>query len=376
MGGSRRVRVPIASPVITDEDIDAVVAVLRGGVLANGPEGAALESEFAEYVGAPHAISVASGTAALVLAGAALGLGAGDTVLVAGFSFAASANAFLSLGCTVVPVDVDAQNMNIDAARLEQTLARHPAARAVVVVDLYGSTAGTDDALAVARQSGVPVVEDAAQAHGAHDAQGRCVGTRADVTTFSLYATKNMAAGEGGLVTTPSADVDAAVRLLRNHGSRETYRHEAVGLNHRITEMAAALARRQLTRLDDSNQVRRGRARQLSTWCREAWGEAVVVPILDDGERPTHVFHQFTVRFPSQASRDTVADALRADGIDVRQFYPYTIGDLPGVAAAGELPVASALRDTVLSLPVHPGLTDDQLEHLRAAIAATGPLLG
>ena len=370
-------KVPIASPVITDDDVEAVVAVLRSGVLADGDQAPALEAEFASYCDAPHAVAVANGTAALVLAGTALGLAAVDEVLVAGFTFAASANAFLSLGCTVIPVDVDPVTMNIDASALDDAFGRHPAASAVVVVDLYGSTAGTVDAISVARRHGALIIEDAAQAHGAKDADGSRVGSRADATTFSLYATKNMAAGEGGLITTPDGGLATAIRLLRNHGSLEAYRHEAVGLNQRITEMAAALARRQLARLDDANDLRRQRAADLRAWCRDAWGEGVVLlPEPDDGAG-THVFHQFTVRFETQTQRDAVAESLRSAGIDARQFYPYTVADLPGVTPdPGGTPNAAALRDTVLSLPVHPGLGADQLEHLRNALAATASLVG
>lgn len=364
-------RVPSASPTVDQGDIEAVVAVLRSGVLANGPQAGALEEEFASYVGADHVVALASGTAALVLAGQALGLGRGDAVLVSGFTFAASANAFLSLGCDVVPVDVDRRTMNLDARSLAAAIARTPRARAVVVVDLFGSTVGTDAAIALARAHGLDVIEDAAQAHGARigGAGGPRVGSRADVTTFSLYATKNMASGEGGLATTPHTHLAEALRRLRNHGGTEQYRHEVVGLNHRITEVSAALAQRQLERLDDANRQRKESARRLAEWCLDAWGEDVTVPAEAAGGDERHVFHQFTVQFRNAEVRDLVAAHLRAAGVDARQFYPYTVRELPGVRP-DDTPVADSLRDTVLSLPVHPGLDAGQLACMQAAIAS------
>jgi perosamine synthetase len=340
--------------------------VMRRGVLANGPEAAALEEEFAAYCDVPHAVAVSSGTAALVLAGQALGLGPGDTILVSGFTFAATANAFLSLGCRVVPVDVHLDTMNMDAVDLDRAIAAtNP--RAVVLVDLYGSTSGTEACVEATRAAELLVVEDAAQAHGAHTAEGARVGGRADATTFSLYATKNMAAGEGGLVTTPMAETAESLRRLRSHGALEQYRHEVLGLNHRLPEMEAALARRQLARLEDANAERRARARELAAWCADAWGDRAHVPeeaLSGDGR---HVFHQFTVRFTDPGTRDAVASELRTQGVDARQFYPYVVADLPGIEHRPTA-VAERLRDTVLSVPVHPGLTAEQWEHLQAAM--------
>ena len=364
--------VPSAAPGLEPEDVAAVVRVLESGVLANGPEAAALEAEFAAWCGVPHAVAVSSGTAALVLAGQALGLSRGDVVLVAGFTFAATANAFLSLGCRVVPVDVDPLTFNVDPADLAAAADEHPAV-AAVVVDLYGGTGGTDAAIDAARATGLAVIEDAAQAHGSRDRWGRRVGGRADATTFSLYATKNLAAGEGGLVTTPDPAVAERIRLLRSHGALEQYRHETVGLNHRLPEVAAALARVRLGRLEAGNAVRRRRAGQLARWCREAWGEELAVPPEAEAETtgpPAHVFHQFTVRFSDPERRDEVARRLRAEGVDARCFYPYMIGELPGVQRR-PTPVAQRLRDTVLSLPVHPGLDEEQWERLRRAVLAS-----
>jgi perosamine synthetase len=361
--------VPSACPSVTPEDIEAVVHVLRSGVLANGPVVAALEQEFAVYCGpGVEAVAVSSGTTALMLAGQALALGSGDTVLVSAYTFAASANALLALGCDVVPVDVNPTTMNLDAEAVGAALQSHPRARALVAVDLFGSTAGTDEAIRLARGAGLHVIEDAAQAHGALDATGRRTGARdVDVSTFSLYATKNMAAGEGGLVTTHDSDLAARIRRLRNHGSVETYRHEVLGLNHRLPEVSAALARGQLRRLDDANCARRANASRLARLTTAAWGDAVTVPLEAVNGSTTHVFHQFTVRFRSAGERDLARDLLHAGGIDVRHFYPYTIAALPGVTCTA-VPVAEMLRDTTLSIPVHPGIDESRWSHIEAAL--------
>jgi dTDP-4-amino-4,6-dideoxygalactose transaminase len=199
------------------------------------------------------------------------------------------------------------------------------------------------------------------------------VGGRADATTFSLYATKNMAAGEGGLLTTDIGDVADAVRRLRNHGGVEQYRHEIVGLNSRLPEMAGALARRQLSRLEAANGRRRANARRLAEWCDDAWGETVKVPTEAATGASSHVFHQFTVRFDEEERRDDVAAHLRRHGVDVRQFYPYTVAELPGVERR-LTSASSRLRDTVLSLPVHPALTEGNQAVLRDAIAASATI--
>jgi dTDP-4-amino-4,6-dideoxygalactose transaminase len=357
-------RVPIAAPPTGPAVIAAVVDVAESGQWTNGPQGRHLEAEFAAYCAAPHCIGVSSGTAALVLVGEALGLSPGDRVLVPGFTFAATANAFLSLGCRVECVDVDPVTFNLDATHLNRALSE-PAA-AVVVVDLYGNCAGTDEIIAIAERAGARVIEDAAQAHGAIDEQLQMVGARegVDATTFSLYATKNLAGGEGGLITTSSAELTDRLLELRSHGAAETYVHRSIGLNHRLTEFAAAIVRVQLRDLDADNDIRRAHASRLDDWCQQAWGSAVRIP---QRAPAAHVLHQYTVVFDSRERRDGIAQGLRELGVDARLFYPYIVAELPGVQPA-DLPVAKSLRDTVLSLPVHPRLDEGQLDVLRDAI--------
>lgn len=361
-------QVPSAFVETTDEDVAAVVEVLRSGVLANGPQALQFENEFAAEMGARHAVAVSSGTDALYVAGRALGVAAGDVVLVSGFSFGATANAFIALGATVVPVDVNRATFNMSAEALARTIQAHPRAKLVCIVDLFGSTHGTDEALEVARSAGIPVVEDACQAHGALGRNGERVGARSALTAFSLYATKNLAAGEGGVITTDNDWLARQARLLRNHGSSSQYVPEISGLNHRLPEMSAALARSRLRRLRTSNDRRRQIAIELSQLCQSVIPEGTVPQALP---YECHVFHQFTVVLPDPKVREQVRNLLRDRGVDARVFYPYTIGQLPGVVPVA-LPTAAWLRDRVLSLPVHPGLSNAQLDHLHIAMVAAG----
>lgn len=361
-------RVPSAAPAADEAEIEAVAAVLRSGSLANGSGALRLEEEFSELCGGVPAMAVSSGTDALYMAGRAAGLGPGAKVLASGFSFAATANAFLALGAEVVPVDIDLATFNISPESLTATLERHPDASCLVVVDLYGSTAGTDRCVEIAKGAGLTVIEDACQAHGALTESGEPLGRRAAFTAFSLYATKNVAAGEGGILTAPDEKVARQLRLLRNHGCETAYVHEIVGLNHRLPEMSAALARVRLERLAAGNTRRLENAALLAAACADSWPSSIVPVVPADG---THVVHQFTVLAPDREGRDRTADRLHSLGVDSRIHYPYTLAELPLVVPE-ELPNAAAARDRVISLPVHPGLSDEQIQILEDAIATVG----
>ena len=360
------ITVPGGDAAGTDEEVAAVTAVLRSGQLANGAQARALESEFAALCNGATAVAVSSGTDALYVSGRALSIGASDVVVVPGYTFAATANAFLSLGARVLPVDVDPTTFNIDPDLLAGVLAKRPDVRCVVVVDLYGSTAGTTEAISVAREAGVAVIEDACQAHGATDTTGTPIGARGDFTTFSLYASKNVSAGEGGVITTPDPKMAQLARLLRNHGCDTQYQHEIVGLNHRLPEMEAALALCRVRRLAEMNLLRRHNAALLSKWCLDEWPGVIVPTVLLES---SHVFHQFTVVCPDVTKRDATVKGLRDHGVDARVYYPYVIADLPGVERA-HLPVSESLTSLVLSLPVQPRLTPQQTEILHDAIRA------
>ena len=335
------ITVPGADASGTEEEVAAVTAVLRSGQLANGSQARSLESEFTALCNGATAVAVSSGTDALYVSGRALSIKPSDLVVVPGYTFAATANAFLSLGARVLPVDVDPTTFNIDPELLAAVLNDRSDVRCVVVVDLYGSTAGTTEAILAAREAGVPVIEDACQAHGATDTAGTPIGARADFTAFSLYASKNVSAGEGGVITTPDPKMAQLARLLRNHGCDDQYQHEIVGLNHRLPEMEAALALCRMKLLAEMNLLRRRNAALLSKWCIDEWPGVAVPTVMLEG---SHVFHQFTVVCPDVTKRDATVKGLRDRGVDARVYYPYALTDLPGVDSA-HLPVSKSLTN-------------------------------
>ena len=364
------------NPVRIDEDgRSAVASVLDSGLVARGPSLARLEESFRGMTGAEHAVPVANGTAALLLAGMAIGLHAGDTVLVPALSFAATANAFLALGCQVVAVDVGLRSHNVDAGALGAALDAYPGARALVVVDLFGSTVGTDAAISLARRRGLAVIEDAAQAVGAHTEDGAPIGRRSDATTFSLYATKNVFAGEGGVVVSPHGDVARRVRSLSDHETVELNGRRLVGLNYRMNELGAALAVSQMPKLASFVRLRRERARRLADACRTSWQGRVAVPEeawhADDLDAPRHVFHQFTVQASDEATRASLQERLRVAGVETRRFYPYTLASLPGVTAS-HVPTGERAASCCFSLPIAHLLTDAEFEGVLAAVGACG----
>ena len=340
--------IPIASPVIGDEERAAVLRVLESGVLAQGPVVEAFEKEFAERLGVRHAVAVGSGSAALLVALLSHGVGEGDEVITTPFSFIASANAVLFAGARPRFVDVRDDDFNIDPALIERMIT--PRTKAIIPVHLYGNPCRMDDIETIARRHGLTIIEDCCQAHGA-SIEGRPVGSFG-TACYSFYPTKNMTTGEGGMVTTDDADVAAQARMLRNHGQSERYLHERIGFNWRMTDLAAAIGLAQLDRLEEGNALRRANARRLNEGCA-----GVVTP--PERECSHHVYHQYTVRVPGQ--RDELLSHLREHGVGAVVYYPMPIHRQPVYRRLGyrdDLPVAERLSTEVLSLPVHPSLTE------------------
>jgi dTDP-4-amino-4,6-dideoxygalactose transaminase len=350
--------IPAAQPLIGAEERAAVDRVLRSGRLAQGPEVAAFEDEFARIVGGRHCVAVNSGTSALHLALLAMGVGAGDEVIVPSFSFAATANAVRLAGATPVFADIapDTFTLDPDAARAAIT----PRTAAIMPVHLYGHPAAMAPIGSLADRHGLAVIEDAAQAHSAM-LDGRHVGELGTVAGFSFYPTKNMTAGEGGMVSTGSAELARTVRLLRNQGMERRHHNEIVGLNNRMTDLHAAIGRVQLGRLAGWTEARQRNAKALEAGLYDL--ATVVVPRVAYGV--THVYHQFTIRV---AHRDAVRDRLMAAGVETGVYYPVPIHRLPAYGLDVDLPETDRASQEVLSLPVHPALTEDQLERIVAAV--------
>jgi perosamine synthetase len=346
--------IPIARPVIGEEEKQAVLRVLDSGRLAQGPVVREFEEEFARWLSVREAIAVSSGTAALMLALQAHGIGPRDEVITTPFSFIATGNAILYVGARPVFADVRADDFNIDPADVKTKIT--PRTRAILPVHLYGHPARMAEIMSIAESHGLLVIEDAAQAHGA-ELDGRKAGAFA-TGCFSFYPTKNMTTGEGGMVTTDDGRIADLLRKLRHQGQTDLYNHEILAYNWRMTEVAAAMGLAQLGRLEEMNQRRRNNAGYLSQRLR-----GVITP----EERPGchHVYHQYTVRVTKR--RDALLDHLRERGIGAQLYYPKPIHQQPVYRRLGykdDLPVAQQLSAEVLSLPVHPSLTQDELDRI------------
>ena len=337
--------IPAARPLVGEDERRAVDAVLASGGLAQGPQVAAFEEEFGRLVDGVHCVAVNSGTSALHMALLALGIGQGDEVLVPSFTFAATANAVRLAGATPVFVDIDERTFCMDPASADAAVTERT--RAIMPVHLYGHPADMDRLAALATSRNLLVLEDAAQAHAAQW-QGRPVGALGDAAAFSFYPTKNMTSGEGGMVTTASAEVARTVRLLRNQGMEKRYHNEIVGFNTRMSDVHAAIGRVQLQKLPAWTMQRQENAAFLTEHLR-----GVVTPYVDP--RAQHVYHQYTIRVPGH-DRDAFVEQLAARGVGSGVYYPVPVHALPSFGLELDLPVTARVAAEVISLPVHPAL--------------------
>jgi perosamine synthetase len=348
-----------AKPEIGFRERRAVDRVMRSGMLAQGPEVAAFEKEFSAHVAGRESIALNSGTSALHMAFLAAGIGPGDEVIVPSFSFAATANSVALTGATPVFVDVEIDHFNADPTAIEAAIT--PRTKAIMPVHLYGHPADLRAIAAIAEKHDLMVFEDAAQAHLA-SVDGVPVGAWGLAASFSFYPTKNMTAGEGGMVTTPSAEIARAIRVLRNQGMERRYENEVVGFNTRMTDIHAAIGRVQLTKLPAWTAKRQQNAAFLSAHLR-----GVVVPPVAQGA--THVFHQYTVRVVDH-DRDAFAAELVKRGVGNGVYYPTPIHRLPSFAQTLDLPTTELAARQVLSLPVYPSLRKRDLETIVEAVNA------
>ena len=364
--------IPAARPLIGAEERAAVDAVLAGGMVVQGPQVAAFEEEFsAQVVGGAHCVAVNSGTSAQHLAALASGAGADREaeVIVPSFTFAATANSVAITGARPVFADIDPVTFTLDPASVEAAVTERTIA--IEVVHLYGLPADMPKILDIARRHGLAVWEDCAQAHAAAIGD-EPVGAFGAWGSFSFYPTKNMTSLEGGMVSTADAELARRVRLLRNQGMERQYANEVVGLNNRMTDVAAAVGRVQLTRLAGWTAARRANAAALDAGLADAPG--VVTPHVPPGY--THVYHQYTIRLEgaSAAERDEVARVLREQWrIGTGVYYPIPNHRLPSLApyAPGvDLPGTERAARECLSLPVHPSLSEADLERIVRAVGA------
>jgi dTDP-4-amino-4,6-dideoxygalactose transaminase len=358
--------IPIARPQMGEEEKSRVWEAMSSGSLAQGPRVRELEERFAAFVGAGHAVATSSGTTALHLALLGYDVGSGDEVITVPFTFIASANSILYTGARPVFVDIDEHDFTMDVTQVEAAIT--PRTKAIMPVSLYGQPADMPAIAEIAERHGLAVVEDACQAHGA------AIGDRRSGTwgagTFSFYPTKNMTTGEGGMLTTDDAELAERVRLLREHGMKVRYHHDVVGYNFRMTDIAAAIGLAQLPKLDAYNERRRTIA---ARYDRELRG--VTTPSVRAGV--THVYHQYTIRV---RDRDAFADRLKERGVGSAIYYPIPVHRQKPFVALGygdeAYPVTDRLTEEVLSIPVHPSLSDEEVQQVVEAVNATAEELG
>jgi perosamine synthetase len=359
--------IPITTVRFGEAEEALVLEVLRSGQLAQGAYVERFERQFADLHGVKHAIAVNNGTTALVVALEALGIGPGDEVITSPFTFVATLNAILEAGATARFVDIN-DDFNIDETKIADAI--NERTKAIMPVHLYGYMADMDPIMAMANERGLDVVEDAAQAVTAQY-RSRMAGSFG-VGCFSLYATKNLNTGEGGVVTTNDDAVADRLKLLRNQGMRQRYQYEVAGHNYRLTNLAAAVGLPQLARVHEINEARRANAAALRSGLAGIRG--LVLPREPAAGR-THVYHQFTIRITGEAAvtRDQVIDGLTERGIGCGIYYPKVVFDYdcyrshPRVIV-GDFPNAFKTASQVLSLPVHPYLSRHDLQAIVAKV--------
>ena len=351
--------ISIAKPLIGEEEKAAVLEVLDSGVLAQGPRVKAFEDAFAEMCGVKHAIATTSGTTALHTAMLVHEIGDGDEVITTSFTFIASANSILYVGARPVFVDIDPLTYNIDPKNIEAAIT--PRTKAILPVHLFGLICDMDAIMAIAKKHNLLVIEDACQSHGA-TIKGKKAGSFG-TGTFSLYPTKNITSAEGGMITTNDPEIDDKCRVIRQHGMKRRYYHDSLGYNFRMTDVQAAIGLAQLMKLEKFNKARQANARYLNEHLK-----GVTVPVVRGAYADAsyeHVYHQYTIRVPGDR-RDALVEHLTKQGIGTGVYYPvpvhkqtFYMGEL-GYNLT--LPEAERAAAEVLSLPVHPALTQADLE--------------
>lgn len=346
--------IEIAKPEITEEEIARVIKLLKSGRLSAGPVTQEFECAFAGVVSARYAVATSSGTTALQAIMRALDLQPGDEVITTPFSFIATSNVIIDAGAVPVFVDIDRHTFNLDPEAVERALQRYARVKAILAVHLYGLPFSSD-LVDIAKRYGVYLIEDAAQAHGA-SANGTTVGSLGHIAAFSFYPTKNMTTTEGGMVTTSDSNLAERVRLIVNQGQRLRYDYACLGFNYRMTDLQAALGLVQLSLLP----ARNNRRREIANFYNQNLPMELIKPIEPLGYH--HVYHQYTIQSPLRAR---LMEALKREDISSNIYYPRLICQERFMSAysykVDPVPAAEHAVGQVLSIPVHPGLTNEEV---------------
>ena len=346
--------IPIAKPLLGADEAQAVTDAIMSGIIAEGPRVANFERAFADLIGIEHAIAVNSGTAALHAAMLAHGIGDGDEVITTPFTFIATSNSVLFTGAKPIFADIEEDTFNIDPDAIMEKIT--PKTKAILPVHLYGHPAEMNSIMEIAKDHNLVMIEDACQAYGAvYD--GKKVGSFG-TGTFSFYPTKNMTTSEGGIITTNDQKIAERARMIRSHGSKERYVHEMLGYNFRMTDISASIGLVQLKKLDEFTRQRQSNAEYLSNGLKGVDG--IIVPIVR--KNCEHVFHQYTIRADN---RDELVQMLNENSVGTGVYYPIPNHKQPFYQKLGyneTLPESERAADEVISLPVHPSVTKDELD--------------
>jgi len=354
-----KIKIPIASPIIGEEEIEEVVKVLKSGFIAQGPKVAEFEKEFAKFVGADFAVATSSGTTALHVSLLSCGIGEGDEVITTPFTFAATGNSILYTGARPIFVDIDPDTFNMDYNKIEEAI--NEKTKAIMPVQLYGQSSEMDEISKIAKKHELFVIEDAAQAHGAIYKEKK-VGSLGDMACFSFYPTKNMTTSEGGIITTNNEELSEKSRMIRAHGESKRYEHAILGYNFRMTDIAAAIGLAQLKKIEKFNNQRIANANYLTEELKPV--EGIITPKKLDYNK--HVYHQYTIKV-TQGKRDDWVKLLNDNGIGTGIHYPIPIYKQELYIELGyddNLENTEKAANSVISLPVHPSLTKKDLESI------------
>jgi len=353
----------MAKPNLGEDEQLAVKKVFESGMIACGEVVSEFEKSFAEYIGVLHGIATTSGTTALEVALRAVGIGNGDKVLTTPFSFIASTNSIIYSGAIPIFADIDPHTLNICPDAMERQLALNPDIKAVLIVHLFGLACNMDRIIEIAKKNNLLIIEDCAQAHGTMW-KGKKAGSFGDISAFSFYPTKNMTTGEGGIVLTDNSEFAQRSRLLINHGMKIRYYHDIIGYNYRMTNIAASIGLCQLKKLPDMNKAR---FKNAVFYNEKIKNILLQPPHFDEG----HVYHQYTIQV-QEARRDDFVAYLESLKIGYGIFYPLTIPEQACYKEYGfennAAPEADSVKNKVISIPVHPLLTQNELDFIINAL--------
>ena len=348
--------ISISKPLLGAEEEKLVLEVLRSGNLVQGEKVEEFEKEFAKYVGVRHAIATNSGTSALHTVLLACGIKENHEVITTPFTFIASVNSIAYCGAKPIFVDISKEDFNIDKSLIEKAITKKT--KALMPVHLYGNPCDMDAIKKIAEKHDLSIIEDACQAHGA-EFKSKKVGSFG-IGCFSFYPSKNMTTGEGGMITTDSDEISERCRLIRNHGQKVRYYHDIIGYNYRMTNLAAAIGIPQLKKLEGFNNKRIKNAEYLTK--RLSKLKWLITPKANPNSR--HVFHQYTLRITGK-DRDETAKILTSKGIGNSVYYPVPVTlQKPYKHLNASMPASEKIAKEVLSIPVHPALSNEDLNFI------------